>query len=153
VALIQCPDCGREVSDQAPACVGCGRPLAARRDLSEQRGVALSQPSNPQSSPSTATVSSGAQCPNCSEYWVEVEPLNLAHSPGVDKLFTVLGLLLIVFAIAIPFAIPNTIFAAPLAAGFGLFTIYLGKHQGSAIVTNTAPRSYHCLRCNHTWRK
>ena len=28
MALIRCPDCGREVSDQAPACVGCGRPIA-----------------------------------------------------------------------------------------------------------------------------
>jgi len=28
MALVKCPDCGRDVSDQAPACVGCGRPLA-----------------------------------------------------------------------------------------------------------------------------
>lgn len=25
--LINCPDCGRSVSDAAPACPGCGRPL------------------------------------------------------------------------------------------------------------------------------
>lgn len=25
--LINCPDCGREISDQAPACVQCGRPM------------------------------------------------------------------------------------------------------------------------------
>jgi hypothetical protein len=24
--LVRCPDCGREISDAAPACVGCGRP-------------------------------------------------------------------------------------------------------------------------------
>ena len=29
MALIQCPDCGRGVSDAAPTCPGCGRPLAA----------------------------------------------------------------------------------------------------------------------------
>jgi hypothetical protein len=29
VALIKCPECGREVSDQAPACVGCGVPLTS----------------------------------------------------------------------------------------------------------------------------
>lgn len=27
--LVPCPDCGREVSDAAPACVHCGRPLAS----------------------------------------------------------------------------------------------------------------------------
>ena len=25
--LVTCPDCGKEVSDSAPACVGCGRPM------------------------------------------------------------------------------------------------------------------------------
>ena len=25
--LITCPDCGREVSDAASACIGCGRPM------------------------------------------------------------------------------------------------------------------------------
>ena len=29
MALVKCPDCGRDISDQAPACIGCGRPLAA----------------------------------------------------------------------------------------------------------------------------
>ena len=28
MALIECPDCGKQVSDAAPACIGCGRPLA-----------------------------------------------------------------------------------------------------------------------------
>ncbi len=26
--LIQCPDCGRDVSDSAPSCPGCGKPIA-----------------------------------------------------------------------------------------------------------------------------
>jgi hypothetical protein len=29
VALVNCPDCDREISDAAPACVGCGRPMTA----------------------------------------------------------------------------------------------------------------------------
>ncbi len=29
MALVKCPDCGKEVSDAAPACPGCGRPMAA----------------------------------------------------------------------------------------------------------------------------
>lgn len=28
MALIKCPECGREVSDKAPACIHCGYPLA-----------------------------------------------------------------------------------------------------------------------------
>lgn len=28
MALVNCPDCGREVSDAAPTCPGCGRPIA-----------------------------------------------------------------------------------------------------------------------------
>ncbi|MEW9623246.1 OB-fold protein [Rhodanobacter geophilus] len=27
MALIKCPDCGQEISDQAPSCIKCGRPL------------------------------------------------------------------------------------------------------------------------------
>lgn len=27
MALLKCPDCGRDVSSEAPACVGCGRPM------------------------------------------------------------------------------------------------------------------------------
>lgn len=29
MALITCPDCQKQVSDQAPACPNCGRPIAA----------------------------------------------------------------------------------------------------------------------------
>lgn len=28
MALMKCPDCGKEVSDAAPTCPGCGRPMA-----------------------------------------------------------------------------------------------------------------------------
>src|SRR5512146_1335411 len=30
MALIQCPDCGRQVSSEAAACPGCGYPIAER---------------------------------------------------------------------------------------------------------------------------
>jgi hypothetical protein len=32
MALIECEDCGREVSDRAPACPNCGAPIAAAED-------------------------------------------------------------------------------------------------------------------------
>lgn len=28
MALIKCPDCGKEISDKAPVCPNCGRPIA-----------------------------------------------------------------------------------------------------------------------------
>lgn len=39
MALHPCPDCGREVSDSAPICLGCGTPLdAATRFFRRRRG-------------------------------------------------------------------------------------------------------------------
>lgn len=33
MSLITCPECGREVSDQAASCPQCGYPIKASRDL------------------------------------------------------------------------------------------------------------------------
>lgn len=35
MSLIKCPDCGKEVSDKAPACPSCGCPLASSNSTSE----------------------------------------------------------------------------------------------------------------------
>lgn len=32
MSLIKCPDCGRDISDQAPTCPSCGRPMIATPD-------------------------------------------------------------------------------------------------------------------------
>ena len=45
MALITCPDCGKQVSDTAPACPGCGRPFAPQMPQVGQYG------SPPQHSP------------------------------------------------------------------------------------------------------
>src|SRR5262245_37910527 len=34
MALITCAECGRQVSDKAPACVGCGAPTESKETLS-----------------------------------------------------------------------------------------------------------------------
>ena len=31
MALITCPECGKQISDQAPACPGCGAPITAKK--------------------------------------------------------------------------------------------------------------------------
>ncbi|MDR1165460.1 MAG: zinc-ribbon domain-containing protein [Deltaproteobacteria bacterium] len=43
MALIQCPECGKEISDKAVACPGCGNPIA-----SETRSGLLSDGENTQ---------------------------------------------------------------------------------------------------------
>ena len=37
MALIACPECGKEISNQAPACIHCGCPLAPRAPLDPNR--------------------------------------------------------------------------------------------------------------------
>jgi len=32
MALINCPECNKEISDKAPACPGCGSPIAAAKE-------------------------------------------------------------------------------------------------------------------------
>ncbi|WP_422843570.1 zinc ribbon domain-containing protein [Acidovorax sp. M2(2025)] len=44
MALVRCPECGREVSSHAPACPGCGYPLQARgAPAPEPQGALQSQ--------------------------------------------------------------------------------------------------------------
>lgn len=35
--LIQCPDCGKKVSNAAPACPHCGRPLAIQQQFAKKK--------------------------------------------------------------------------------------------------------------------
>ena len=32
MALIKCPECGKEISDKAPACIHCGCPLSTKKE-------------------------------------------------------------------------------------------------------------------------
>ena len=37
--MIICPDCGKEISDQAPACIHCGRPMVSNADPVTSRAI------------------------------------------------------------------------------------------------------------------
>ena len=39
MALIECPECGKEISDKAEACPHCGNPLRAKPDVVAGRQV------------------------------------------------------------------------------------------------------------------
>ena len=41
MALIQCEDCGHDVSDRAPACPNCGAPIAGTADKDAPEGVTV----------------------------------------------------------------------------------------------------------------
>lgn len=53
MALVKCPDCGRDISDQAPACPHCGRPATSTAQTS---AVASSEPSSQKKKSSPAAV-------------------------------------------------------------------------------------------------
>ena len=55
VALIRCPDCGRDVSDAAPACPHCGRPLA-------NAGASAPRPAPGPAKAEPRKISTGAGC-------------------------------------------------------------------------------------------
>jgi hypothetical protein len=66
MALVKCPDCGREVSDAAPACVGCGRPLADEswflRQSTKIQSPQTQAPSTPSRSPFGWLLLAGTIC-------------------------------------------------------------------------------------------
>ena len=76
MALIECPDCGKKVSDAAPACIHCGRPMAA-----------VSKPSQAQApvAPVGQGRTSGASyvCRNCGS--TDVRKLSVVHASGVTS--------------------------------------------------------------------
>jgi len=38
MALVKCPDCGKEVSETAPMCIGCGRQMQVAQKVSGTTG-------------------------------------------------------------------------------------------------------------------
>lgn len=42
MALIKCPDCGKEISDLAEACIHCGRPIQPRNKKKYKQEIYIS---------------------------------------------------------------------------------------------------------------
>lgn len=99
MALIKCPDCGREVSDLAPACLGCGRPIAG---TTLQPASPRPPPPPPQPVPSTSTTAppaalTGVLRSNLADHQTVESP---RKSAGFPTGFVLLGLLLLIAVIA-----------------------------------------------------
>lgn len=83
--LIDCPDCRREISDAAPTCIHCGRPMG----LSARTATAVTSPAAaPTSAVSAARESTprGLACSRCGSD--DVRRLSIIHSGGLTHVAT-----------------------------------------------------------------
>ncbi len=75
MALVKCQDCGREVSDQAASCIGCGHPMAGPATLVTPPVAA--QPSEPKPEPT------GNSCTRCGSS--TTQRVSLAYEMGTSS--------------------------------------------------------------------
>ena len=59
MALIKCPECGKEVSDKAAACIHCGYPIASNAQHQQEQVVKVLKNVYTPTSPAPAPVSPG----------------------------------------------------------------------------------------------
>ena len=57
--LIECPDCSNPVSDMAPACLHCGRPIAGTPDVADEVRAASEERAETDSHPARASTNQG----------------------------------------------------------------------------------------------
>jgi hypothetical protein len=73
--LVSCPDCRKQVSDAAPACIHCGRPHPGRAgELAPDKLFLHAGSSRSSSQP---------QCPKCGS--VDLKTLGMVHASGVSS--------------------------------------------------------------------
>src|SRR5437764_8543945 len=73
--LVECADCGKNISDAAPSCIHCGRPMTALAPR-------VAEP-KPEPSPGSRTSSAHYACPNCGGG--DVKKLTLVHASGFSS--------------------------------------------------------------------
>ncbi len=95
MALIECPECGAQISDRAPACPRCGVPLKAAAPPVPPVPSAAA-PAVPKSQPVQGKVgleATSLRCPYCGEMAQSKDILTSgwAHCPSCKKDFPVNG--------------------------------------------------------------
>ncbi|SEQ11412.1 zinc-ribbon domain-containing protein [Ectothiorhodospira magna] len=86
MALIDCPECGRQVSDKAPTCPGCGAPIALESSGSQAWQADAPEPSRiqqPTSAPASAPEPDPE--PEVDEEWLRGEQEYLAFTDRVQR--------------------------------------------------------------------
>ena len=104
MALITCPECNKEISDKAEACIGCGYPIASNDNSTNGKANTASLPP-PFSQPAPTYQSSflGAPTPN---YINQTSPVNIPynkiqHQPFKQKKKSGWGIVLIIIGVII----------------------------------------------------
>lgn len=171
MALIKCPECGKEVSDKAPACIHCGYPLQKQQPIISDMRV-----SNKVIIP-TYREASQTKIP-CIKIVREVTGMNLAEAKALveqpapyaivkDRLsqnqanliaqkFQAIGVVAEIYGSSEPVSFVNPIKDKDIiccpkcgsteyhagARGFSLVTGFIGS--GKMVLT--------CLKCGHRWK-
>ncbi|MCG5501223.1 zinc-ribbon domain-containing protein [Ectothiorhodospira lacustris] len=82
MALIDCPECGRQVSDKAPTCPGCGAPIAALESTESQ---AWQQTASEEPAEAQTRTPVEQQEPEVDEEWLRGEQEYLAFTDRVQR--------------------------------------------------------------------
>lgn len=113
MALVACPDCGQNISSQAPACIHCGRPLDPRRTkvdyvtgetIGVQPRAAAQVARRPlrYSSPAGVAlmgIGSGLVILGSFMPWVRLGPLSVSGMQTDGRITVVAGILMLIVAL------------------------------------------------------
>ena len=135
MAMIDCPECGKQVSDKAPACPTCGMPIARQPpvlmppQLDYHQLMPQMQPQHVQPLPSR-----GLTCRKCGSKNVNVQMLQTAASTstkGKGCLFTIVRWTLIICTC-------------------GLWLLF-GKKKSKSKTTFSNQKVAVCSNCGNSW--
>lgn len=125
MALLKCPDCGRDVSDQALACPNCGRPVltssSSDQSIVESTNCSSADPIPIDQQPSNVPAPDSSGVPLC----------HLCHQPMNKKVIAPTegaGCLLFLAGIPVFFFVPGGIAIGILMGLLGL--VLLSRRKG-----------------------
>lgn len=125
MALLKCPDCGRDVSDQALACPNCGRPVipnsSSDQSISEATTSTHADPIPVEPQPSNVSAPDSSGMPLC----------QLCHQPMSKKVIAPtegVGCLLLLAGTPVFFFVPGGIIFGILMGLLGL--VLLSRRKG-----------------------
>ena len=133
MALIKCPECGKEISDKASACIHCGFPLATTSQSASQQpkttiATAQINVKAPMKMFSQNDTTVSIECGNCSK----VYSFNRKYFSQIEK----------------GFCLPNTAIVCPNCNnGIAANTRIEGKESNYTSTNSNAPK---CPRCGST---
>ena len=152
MSLIKCPECGKEVSDKAPACIHCGYPLQNQQPIIPDVGVSKKViiPTYRETSQEKSLVE------QAEPYVIVKDGLSQNQANLIAQKFQAIGVAAQIYSSSEPVSFVNPakdkdIICCPKcgsteyhagARGFSLVTGFIGS--GKTVLT--------CLKCGHRWK-